>query len=134
MRGRWFTSKRSYPITWSCYFRPSLGLVYYMICSFRTQILKSSPTFSWYMKLFQSSTILQQRNNHEIFWDLNFCAKMFRTPNSKSTVATLYVATVEKPELTFRLISFFCDLRNNWKINSVTERIRGSSVRCWAMP
>ena len=30
---------------------------------------------------------------------------MFRTPNSKSTVATLYVATIEKPELTIRLIS-----------------------------
>ena len=57
------------------------------------------------MKLFQSGTICQQRNNHEIFRDLNFCTKMFRTPNSKSTVATLYVATIEKPELTIRLIS-----------------------------
>ena len=57
------------------------------------------------MKLFQSGTIYQQRNNHEIFRDLNFCTKMFRTPNSKSTVATLYVATIEKPELTIRLIS-----------------------------
>ena len=110
---RWLTATNSYPIPWSCYFRPSLGLAFDMICSFRTPILKSSLTSRWYMNLFQSSTIFQQRNNHEIFWGLNFCKKLFQTPNWKSTLATLYVATIEKPELTFRLISYFRDLRNS---------------------
>ena len=38
---------------------------------------------------------------------------MLRTPNSKSSVTTLYIATIEKPELPFPLVSNLYDLRNN---------------------
>ena len=55
------------------------------------------------MKILQSRTILKQRNNHEVFYDYNFCIKFFTAPNSKNITETLYIVTVT-PELTFFLI------------------------------
>ena len=52
--------------------------------------------FYLYMKLLQSSTILKQKNNHEVSYDKNFFVKVFTTPNSKNIIATLRIITTEK--------------------------------------
>ena len=42
-----------------------------------------------------------------IMHNQNFCMKFFTTPNSKNLIATLRIATLEGPELTFLLILYF---------------------------
>ena len=67
------------------------------------------------MQLLESSKIFKQRNNHEVPCDKNcmkknlhkmhkICMKFFTALHSKNIIATLYIVTIEKRELTFLLI------------------------------
>ena len=59
------------------------------------------------MKLFQSSTIFKQRNDHEVSCELNFRVKFFAAPSSKYIFATLRTVASGKSELTFLLLLYF---------------------------
>ena len=51
----------------------------------------SRKRFYLYIKRLQSSTIFQQRNNHEVWCDWNFYMNFLTTDNSKNVIATLNI-------------------------------------------
>ena len=59
-----------------------------------------------YMKRLQSSTIFNQKYNHEMPC-LKFLHENFYNPQFKKYNLTVRIVTIEKPELTFLLILYF---------------------------
>ena len=83
---------------------------YLHVAFFTMSFIKHASSLKWfylYMKLLQSSLSFKQKNNHEVTCGLNFCMKIFTTPNSKNMIVSLHIVTIEKPALTFLLMSYF---------------------------
>ena len=76
-----------------CYSCLKMIIQAYLMIFFTIYFIKRASRKRFYLdiKRLELSTIFQQRNNHEVFCDWNFCMEFLTTANSKNINTTLRI-------------------------------------------